>query len=106
MPVTFQTQSHPRVIQLDHVAKSLLQMMGHGGGVPGALRADEVAQAAARLRDALDQLRQQAKANDKAEQGTADDDDQPRHVPVAQRAKPLLELLDAALAGGDHVMWE
>ncbi len=101
MPVTFSTPSHPRIMQLDHVARSLLRMMGQTDLVPGALRAENVATAAEKLREAL-----AAQASPKDEGGEdAGQDGEPK-VSDQMRAQPLLELLDAAAARGDHVMWE
>ncbi|MEM7704454.1 MAG: DUF1840 family protein [Pseudomonadota bacterium] len=101
MPVTFSTPSHPRIMQLDHVARSLLRMMGQTDLVPGALRAENVAAAAEQLREAL-----AAQAPPEDDGGKSSDSDSEPKVSSQMRAQPLLDLLDAAAARGDHVMWE
>jgi hypothetical protein len=85
----------------DDVALKLLEMMGHSGTVPGALAADDVAGAAARLRQALAKV----EAAGSGAKDSGKDDEEPK-VEIGKRAFPLLKLLDAAAAKDKEVMWD
>jgi hypothetical protein len=87
------------------VAIKLLRLMGHSGTVPSALLADDVAEALRRLEAAVE-----AEKTAVAEQPpNADLDDERREEPrvsLAQRAFPLIQLLEAAAAKHSDVMWD
>ena len=100
MIVTFKTKTWANIVMFGEVAVVLLRMMGHSGTVPGALRAEEVGPARARLRTELKAL-----APDTPSPGKNTDDDEPV-VTIHQRAYPLLELLAAAEKAEREVMWE
>jgi hypothetical protein len=101
MLVTFSTKSYADLTMFGDVARKLLQMMGHSGTIPSALSPDDVPAA-------LDQLRAAIAAAAPADIPDDDFDGDPidRPVGIAQRAFPLIELLEAAAAGGHRVMWE
>ncbi|MFK7954584.1 MAG: DUF1840 family protein [Lysobacterales bacterium] len=102
MAVTFSTRSHPRVIQLDHVARSLLKMMGCANEVPGAIRPENVEAARDKLRQALTLCADDGvEAQDKSSEQEDDE-----LVSVSRRAQPLLDLLDTAAQKRNHVIWE
>ncbi len=98
MLVTFSCKAYADITMLGDVAVSLLKMMGHSGSVPGALSADEVPGALQRLRNALTRLGRQE--DDK------NDDEEEVSVSLAQRAFPLIQLLEAAVQAETHVMWD
>lgn len=100
MLVTFHTKSYADITMFGDIAKQLLQMMGHDGAVPGALLADDVHDALARLRAGI----AAAAPSDPADENE-DDADTPR-VSLAHRALPLIKLLEAAQADGENVMWD
>src|SRR5688572_13841038 len=104
MLVTFRTKAYANITMFGDVAKQLLQLMGHSGTIPSAIKAENVPSALARLEAAIAQRR----AAEAAEAPKADDDgrDAPRKVAISQRAVPLLELLRAAAANKADVMWE
>ena len=52
MLITFKTKSYADITMFGDVALKLIKIMGHSGTVPGALGADEVADALERLRKA------------------------------------------------------
>lgn len=93
--IVFQTKQHADVSMFDHVALKLIGLMGHSGSVPGALTEEEVEQALSKLSEAV--------LNPSAQSGDSWDDDS---VSLAHRAQPLLDLLDAAKCGHNHVIWE
>jgi len=109
MLVTFHTKRHANITMFGDVAKQLLELLGHSGTVPSAIKAEDVPAALARLEAALAQ-RKAADATDAADVPKDDrgrvDYDAPRKVTLSQRAVPLLELLRAAVANKAHVMWD
>jgi hypothetical protein len=100
MLVTFQTKAYANITMFGDVAKKLLRLMGHSGTVPSALGAEDVPVALSRLRAAVEEARA-------AEPEPADvpDESEGRPIGLAQRAYPLIELLEAAAASGDSVSW-
>jgi len=98
MLVTFTTKAYADITMFGDVGLSMLRMMGHSGTVPGAIVAEDIPDALAKLRQAVD-------AEKPAPQTTEDDDDEPV-VSLHQRALPLLELLAAAEKDGADVMWK
>jgi hypothetical protein len=105
MLVKFHTQSFADITMFGDVAIKLLHMMGHSGTVPSALSADDVAPALKQLTEAL----AGHKAANPDDESIGDDfqgDPIERPVGLAQRAFPLVELLTAAAAAGQNVMWE
>jgi hypothetical protein len=106
MLVTFRTKTYANITMFSDVAQQLLQLMGHSGTVPGAIKAEDVPAALARLESAIAQ-RKAAEAAESPEPSDVDPDDQdaPQQVPLPRRAVPLLELLRAAVADNADVMW-
>ena len=98
MLVTFRTKAYANITMFGDVAKQLLELMGHSGTIPSAIKAEDVPAALARLEAAVEQR--------KAAEGGRDDYDAPRKVTLTQRAVPLLELLRAAAAKKADVMWD
>ena len=49
MLVTFRTKAYPNITMFGDVAKQLLELMGHSGTVPGAVKAEDVPIALQRL---------------------------------------------------------
>jgi hypothetical protein len=103
MLVTFRTDAYANITMFGDVAVSLLRMMGHSGTVPSAILAKDVPEALERLKAAV--------AKDKvtggaAGQGAQDDDSEEPRVSLANRAFPLIELLEAAARRKSDVMWD
>jgi hypothetical protein len=82
------------------VALRLLKLMGHSGTVPGALLAEDVPAALARLQAAI------AAEKSLPEVKTADAEDDEPAVTLPHRALPLIELLKAAAKAECDVMWD
>ena len=80
------------------VAVKLLRMMGQSGSIPGAILAQDIPAALARLRQAVPG-ENQAASNDK------NDDAEPQ-VGMRQRAFPLIELLERAAKQNADVLWD
>jgi len=98
MPITFKTDSHAGITMFDDVALGMVKMMGHSPNVPGAILAADVPVALSRLKAAIDS----GKASPPVE---SNDPDEPA-VSMTHRASPLIDLLSAAAAAGDNVMWD
>lgn len=101
MIVTFKTKAYGDLTMLGDDALKLIKITGHGGGVPGAFAADDLADAIRRLKAAV--------AKDTEESAGASDADSEADgakVGLAQRAFPLIEMFEAALAEEAPVMWE
>jgi hypothetical protein len=101
MLVTFRTKRYANITMFGDVAKQLLELMGHSGTIPSAIKAEDVPAALARLEAGIERSR----AADAPEIGQ-DDYDSPGKVTISQRALPLIELLRAAAAHKADVMWD
>lgn len=104
MLVTFRTKAYANITMFGDVANQLLNLMGHSGTVPSAIKAEDVPAALARLESAIKE-RKTADAAGPTE-GARGDYDSPRKVTLSQRAGPLLELLRAAAANKADVLWD
>lgn len=103
MLVTFRTKAYADITMFGDVAIKLLNMMGHSGTVPGAIKAEDVPAALERLRAALAAHRA-ASGDAQAEEQEDEKDKQPR-VSLVKRAFPLVALLEAAAKRRCDVMW-
>jgi len=103
--VTFHSAAAADFSLFHDIAVGLLRMMGHSGTVPGAILADDVPDALARLNQALagaaageGDLRRQLQ-DEERETGQA-------AVTLTQRAYPLTEMLSRAAAMHRDVLWD
>jgi hypothetical protein len=108
MLVTFKTDAHADIIMFGDVALTLLKLMGQSGRVPGALLASDIPVALERLKAAVaehphDSLDPAPRAGVRQSQ---DDEGAGRHVSLANRALPLIDLLTKAAERGKNVIWE
>lgn len=105
MLVTFHTKNYADITMFGDVAIKLLRMTGHSGTVPSAIAAADVPGALTTLKAALEAF----KTDNPDDASVGDDfegDPIERPVGLAQRAFPLIELLESAAEGGNSVMWE
>ena len=101
MIVTFKTKAYGDLTMLGDDALKLIKIAGHGGGVPGAIAADDLAEAIRRLKAAVAKdVEESADASD------ADNEGGGVKIGLAQRAFPLIEMFEAALGEEAPVMWE
>ncbi|MTW22069.1 DUF1840 domain-containing protein [Allochromatium palmeri] len=103
MLITFETKAYASITMFGDVAVTLIKLMGHSGRVPGALMADDVPTALAQLQAAV---QAQPDAPLDPTNGSATDGEDGQHVSLAHRALPLIELLTAAAAAHENVMWD
>ena len=102
MLVTFKTKAYSNITMFGDVAIRLLKLMGHSGTVPSAILADDVPAALERLKAAIAEEKRKAAA---ARRDEPEDEKEPP-VSLANRALPLIELLEAAAKQNCDVMWE
>jgi hypothetical protein len=107
MLVTFHTKYYANITMFGDVAVKLLELMGLSGTVPSALSPEDVPAALARLRAAIaaEKRTAAAPARPSESNGRGEDEDE-RPVSLANRALPLLELLESAAAHHAGVMWD
>lgn len=99
MLLTFKTRAYANITMFGEIGLKMLDMMGFGNSLPGAINAEDVPTALDNLKRALDQLPEQVESAGEA------DEDQPA-VSVHTRAVPLIELLQAAIDDETYVRWE
>ena len=102
MLITFETKAYANITMFGDVAIKLIKSMGHSGTIPGAIKGDDLPKALEQLQTsvraemAIDQDCDQEQASDGSE----------NYVSIDKRAKPLLELLEAAIEQNTDVMWD
>ena len=103
MLITFSCKAYANVTMFGDIGLALLKMMGHSGGVPGAIRAEDVAEALAKLKAELELA-----ANAQLEPSEADEDGAELEpaIYLSTRAQPLIELLSSATKKQCDVMWD
>lgn len=103
MLITFHTDAYADITMFGEVGSKMLELMGHSGTVPGAIKAPDVPAALARLTAAVTE-----QGDEPLGQAPDEDDPQAAKQPVVslrQRAFPLLELLKAAAENDSDVTW-
>jgi len=100
MLITFETKAYSNITMFGDVAKKLIKAMGHSGAVPGAILAKDLPQA-------LDQLQAVVRVEMSENQNQLNvDDDEESFISIDKRAKPLIEMLEAAIQRNTDVMWD
>lgn len=102
MLITFHTKSYTDITLFGEIGKQLIELMGHTPTVPGAILAEDLPAALARLRSGI----AAASTQEQAIPPSDAPDDKERHVSLAHRALPVIQLLEAALADKQNVMWD
>mgnify|MGYP000371492069 CR=1 FL=1 len=103
MLITFRCKAYANVTMFGDIGLALLKMMGHSGSVPGALRAEDVAEALNRLKAELELA---AKAQIEQPQADENDAELEPAISLITRAQPLIELLSSAVKKHCDVMWD
>ena len=99
MLLTFKTRAYADITMFGDVGLKMLEMMGFGTSVPGAIDTQDVPTALDNLKHALEQMPEQVEPAGGAEE------DQPA-VSIHTRSIPLVELLQAAIDDETYVRWE
>ncbi|ACL71115.1 DUF1840 domain-containing protein [Thioalkalivibrio sulfidiphilus] len=103
MLIIFKSPAHGDITYFGEIAEALIRLMGHSGTVPGAIDAEEVPAALARLKAGLAASVPRSGAASREQE---DESEEETPVPLSNRALPLVELLEAAAAARAYVMWE
>ncbi|MBK1644790.1 hypothetical protein CKO25_09035 [Thiocapsa imhoffii] len=107
MLVTFRTPAYASITMFGDVAVTLLKLMGHSGTVPGAIMAADIPAALQRLRKAVEAHAEEPLGPVSETQATpARATEEGQYVSLANRALPLIELLNAAAADQENVLWD
>lgn len=110
MLITFKSSAAADVIMFGDAAKQLIHILGKDpDDSQGIITAEQLPDAIARLRTAIDEdkLRQSMRDNEKEEAAAAEEGKVGMAAPVnlAQRAWPLLDLLELSSKSGVPVVW-
>ena len=111
MLITFRGENTGSIQMFGAHAHELLRLMGTSGRDQGALMAEDVPDALARLEAAIEGRREQDAAARDAAEADAEEaraegrDAEPPGPSLSVRAVPLIELLKQAVATNSYVMW-
>ncbi len=104
MLVTFHTDAHADITMFGDVAAKLIKLMGHTGSIPSAIKAADLPEALEKLRAAV--AIQGDESATESNDGHDEEHDAPEPiVTLAQRAYPLIQLLEAAIESNEDVIW-
>lgn len=113
MLITFKSPVAGDVAYVGPIGERFLKIMGRSRNVPGAIPAEEVPEALAMLRRELKRIEEQEKAANEIQQErlsgqSRDSEKEPaeRPVPIANRAHPLIRLLEKSAEAESEVIWE
>ena len=100
--ITFRSDVGPDIMMFDDVAHRMMELMGKEHGGRGVVTVEQLPQAIARLKTAaaLDKARRGDPLNDEDEESES-----ARPIGLAQRATPLIELLEISLSRQKPVTW-
>lgn len=104
MLVTFRSKAAGDVMMFGDVAIQLLKLMGASGDVPGAIAAEDIPAAIARLEASINNNQTLPTADSKKDQ--EDNDSGADFVSLRTRAVPLINLLKTSAAADTEVMWD
>ncbi|QMU61227.1 MAG: DUF1840 family protein [Gammaproteobacteria bacterium] len=102
MLITFETKAYANITMFGDVAIKLIKSMGHSGAVPGVIQIDDLPKALEQLQSSV---RAEMAIDQDCEQGQASDDSE-NYVSIDKRARPLIELLEAAIEQNTDVLWD
>lgn len=105
MLITFKSVAAAPVPMFGHIALQLLELMGRLPIAPGALFADDVAEALVLLQQGLTELEAREQA-ELPEPSVDKDQDKAHVIPLKHRAVPLIALMQAAIREQKGVSWE
>jgi hypothetical protein len=110
MIVTFRSPATESVMMFGDIAETLLKMMGATGRIPGALLAEDVPAALARLEREIQALKASESSNPAptSDGDEESDDEKPKEPPISivTRAAPLIDMLKRAVEAKKGVVWE
>jgi chemotaxis protein histidine kinase CheA len=101
--ITFGSEVGPDIMMFDEVAHRMMDLMGKDQSARGVVTVEQLPDVIARLKDAIEQDKAQQRGQQPEDAG--DEDAAPARVGLAQRAVPLVELLEISLARKKPVTW-
>lgn len=109
MLITFKSEGAGDVMMFGDVAHKLMEIMGKEPADKGIIVVEQLPEAIARLKQAIEEDRAARRGQPSAEEDEESDDEEARKkhdsVGVARRALPLLELLEHARREKEPVVW-
>lgn len=105
MIVTFKSKAAGDVIMFGDVAQQLMKTMGKDADAKGIITPEQLPAAIAALKSVVEAGRNQPAAADADEEKESQVPAMARNVTLAQRAVPLLELLEWSLKKNTPVTW-
>lgn len=102
--IVFRSRAGADVIMFDGVAQRMMALMGKDADPRGIVTLEQLPEAIARLKAAVTAEKARRRDEDAAEDRSAGGSGEPE-IGLAQRAPPLIELLEIALAKGKPVTW-
>jgi hypothetical protein len=99
--ITFQSDASGDVMMFDEVAHRMMDIMGKEHTARGVITVEQMPECIARLKAAIAADRAQARPRDDDEEETG----VTARVGLAQRALPLVELIERSLAREKPVLW-
>lgn len=115
MLITFKSPVASDTTYVGPIGERFLKMMGRSKNVPGAMLADDVPEALTMFRRELKRIEEQEQEAIQAQKarqtGAAQDIDKDERAPeppvsIANRAYPLIQLLEKSAAAESEVTWE
>jgi hypothetical protein len=104
--ITFKSDAAADIMMFDDVAKRMMEIIGREFSTRGVITAEQLPEAIARLRAAIaDDRARHAGEYDQPEMEEVPGGGQRAYVGLAQRAVPLVEMLEYSLKAGKPVMW-
>ncbi|RLJ68150.1 DUF1840 domain-containing protein [Sulfurisoma sediminicola] len=101
--ITFQSDASGDVMMFDEVAHRMMEIMGKERTVRGVVTVEQMPECIARLKAAIAEDR--AKAHGKPQGEEEEETGVAARVSLAQRALPLVELLERSLQREKPVLW-
>ena len=98
MLVIFKTAVHANILMFGGDALTMLKLLGQSGTIPGAILAEDVPAALARLTSAMEAQKVTGPVRAK--------DEEEAEVSLKKRGLPLIQLFTSAARAGKNVMWE
>lgn len=108
MLITFKSKAAGDVIMFGDVAKRMMEIMGKGASDQGIITVEQLPDAIARLRQAIEEEKAQQKAAGSQEEPEFEKvpgGGRREYVSLARRAAPLVELLEYARQEQHPVVW-
>lgn len=103
--ITFQSDASGDVMMFDEVAHHMMDIMGKEHTVRGVVTVEQMPECIARLKAAIAEDRARARGRPAGEGDGEEETGVAARVSLAQRAIPLVELLERSLEREKPVLW-